>query len=257
MSRKTQEFAIVPAADSHLRSTEDLYGTRLVALDGDIGHLRDFYFDDNIWVIRYAVADTGPWLTGRLVLLSPYAFHKLDQDEKTLQISLRRIQIENSPSIESLRPVSRQFEADYFRYYGWPPYWVGDAMWGVSSHPGLAPTESDGTEEQRMYYHRDDKHLQSAREITGLPIQGVDGEIGHVKGFLADDRSWAIRKLIVETGLWHSGKEIRIPTDKVNWISYNESRIHVSLTKADIQKTAEPEPATVGAPAHGASHPHV
>jgi hypothetical protein len=108
-----------------------------------------------------------------------------------------------------------------------------------------------------MYYHRDDKHLQSAREITGLPIQAVDGEIGHVKGFLADDRSWAIRKLVVETGLWYSGKEIRIPTDKVNWISYNESRIHVSLTKADIQKTAGLELVTVGAPAHGASHPHI
>jgi hypothetical protein len=108
-----------------------------------------------------------------------------------------------------------------------------------------------------VYYHRDDKHLQSAREITGYPIQAADGEIGHAKGFLVDDRSWAIRNLIVETGIWYSGKQIRISTDKVNWISHNESRVHISLTKADVQKTAELEPPRVGAPEPSESRPHV
>jgi hypothetical protein len=90
-------------------------------------------------------------------------------------------------------------------------------------------------EEQRLYYQRDDKHLQSAQEITGYPIQAADGEIGHVKGFLLDDRSWTIRELTVETSLRNSGREIRISTDKVNWISYDEPRVHVGLTKAEMR----------------------
>jgi hypothetical protein len=256
MSRITQEFPVVSTADSRLKRTAEMYGNKLAALDGDIGHLKDFYFDDNIWVIRYAIADTGSWLTGRLILISPYAFAKLDQDERTLHINLRRIQIQDSPSIESHMRVLRQYEADYFRHYGWPVYWVGDAMWGMGSYPALEPAARDEIEEQRLYYHRDDKHLQSAREIAGYPVQAPDGEIGHLKGFLVDDRSWAIRELIVETGIWYSGKEIRISTDKVNWVSYNESTVHVGLTKADIQKAAQHELAIANAAEHGETHPY-
>jgi len=257
MSRITQEFPAIPTTDSHLQNTEELYGNKLAALDGDIGHIKDFYFDDNIWVIRYAVADTGSWLTGRQVLLSPHAFGKLDQYDKTLHINLRRMQIQDSPPIESHRPVSRQYEADYYRYYGWPAYWAGDAMWGMGSYPVLVPPAPGEIAEQRIYYHRDDKHLQSARDVTGYPIHAADGEIGRVKGFLVDDRSWAIRELVVESGHWYAGKEIRIATDKVNWISYNESKVHVSLTKDDIQRTAEHGLATLGLPTPGETHLHV
>ena len=246
MTRSTQEYPTIPTADWHLQNTKELRGNKLAALDGDIGHIRDFYFDDNIWVIRYAIADTGSWLPGRLVLLSPHAFGKLDQDEKTLHINLRKMQIQDSPPIESHKPVSRQYEAEYFRYYGWPAYWAGDAMWGMGGYPVLAPPAKGDIEAQRIYYHRDDKHLQSTQEVTGYHIQAADGLIGHVTGFIFDDRSWAIRELVVEAGHWYSGKEIRIATDKVNWISYKESKVHVSLTKADIQKTAEHGIVTAG-----------
>lgn len=235
----SKEASIAPTVNSHVQNTKDLYGNKLAALDGDIGHVRDFYFDDNIWVVRYAIADTAAWLTGRLVLLSPHAFGKLDQDEKTLHINLRKTQIENSPSIESHKPVSRQYEVEYYRYYGWPAYWAGDAMWGMGGYPVLVPPVRDEIETQRLYYHRDDQHLQSTREVTGYPIEATDGKIGHVTGFLVDDRSWAIRELVVEAGHWYSGKEIRIPTSKVERISYKESKVVVNLSKSDIERTAE------------------
>ena len=56
---------------------------------------------------------------------------------------------------------------------------------------------------------------------------------------MVDDKSWAIRELIVETGHWYSGKEILISPSKVERISYEESTVFVSLTKADIQRTSE------------------
>jgi hypothetical protein len=58
---------------------------------------------------------------------------------------------------------------------------------------------------------------------------------------MVDDRSWAIRELIVETGHWYSGKEILISPSKIERISYEESKVFVNLTKADIQRTAENE----------------
>jgi hypothetical protein len=60
-----------------LRSIRQLYGKKLGASDSDIGHVKDFYFSDQQWAVRYVVADTGSWLTGRLVLISPHAFGDL------------------------------------------------------------------------------------------------------------------------------------------------------------------------------------
>ena len=56
------------------QNTQQLYGKKLGATDGDIGHVEDFYFDDKTWVVRYLVANTGSWLVGRQVLLTPHAF---------------------------------------------------------------------------------------------------------------------------------------------------------------------------------------
>src|SRR5882757_9053381 len=119
------------------RSTRELYGEKLGALDGEIGHVKDFYFDDQNWAVRYLVADTGNWLPGRQVLISPHVLGRLDQTEKILRVNLTRKQIEDSPSIESHKPVSRQFEEEYYRYFGWPHYWRGDGLWGMSGFPIL------------------------------------------------------------------------------------------------------------------------
>lgn len=222
-----------------LQNLKTLYGNQLAASDGDIGRVKDFYFDDKDWVIRYLVADTGSWLQGRLVLLSPHALGSFDQDGKIMQVNLTRKQIEGSPSIESHKPVSRQYESEYYRYYGWPTYWDGGALWGIGGYPMVTPLPTDETEALPKHHHDGDEHLRSADEVTGYDIQTVDGMIGHVSGFLVDDKSWAIRELAVETGHWYSGKTILISPGSVDRISYAESKVFVNLTKAAIQATAE------------------
>ena len=54
-----------------LRSTNKLHGCAIHATDGDLGKVDEFFFDVLNWTIRYLVVDTGTWLTGRRVLLSP------------------------------------------------------------------------------------------------------------------------------------------------------------------------------------------
>ena len=217
-----------------LQNTKELYGDKLAAVDGHLGQVKDFYFDDKTWMIRYLVVDTGTWLTGRLVLLSPHALGLLDQPGKSLEVKLHKKQIENSPSIESHIPVSRQYEVDYYRYYGWPVYWETEAAWGLGGFPMVVPAVTEAHPP-----HREDKHLQSTQSIHGYRIETVDGSIGTVSGFMIDDRSWAIRELVVETGHWYSGKEILISPGKIARINYEDSSVEVNLTKADIQQTAE------------------
>jgi hypothetical protein len=69
----------------------------LKSRDGTIGSVKDFYFDDQFWTIRYLVADTAGWLAGRSVLLSPYAVEAVHRDAREIATTLTREQIEDSP----------------------------------------------------------------------------------------------------------------------------------------------------------------
>jgi hypothetical protein len=224
-----------------LQSLKQLYGNKLGASDGEIGHVKDFYFDDRSWVVRYVVADTGSWLTGRQVLISPHAFGGLRQVEKVLLVKLSRKQIEDSPSIELHKTVSRQYEEDYHRYYGWPYYWQGEALWGMSSIPVMElpsiavpnPSEpANGAQPQSP-----DAHLRSTQAVTGYHLQASDGTAGHICDFMMDSKTWAIRELTIKTGHRFSGKEVQIPASNVNRISYDESTVFVDLTTEAVEKS--------------------
>src|SRR5579872_4781669 len=167
-----------------LRSLKQLYGDTLGASDGDIGYVKDFYFDDQNWAIRYLAADTGSWLPGRQVLLSPHSLGRLDQVENILRVNLTRKQIENSPSIALHKPVSRQYEEAYYRYFGWPTYWQGDGLWGLGDFPILEQpaklpliesANSSGSQPSGA-----DAHLRSTQAVNGYHLQTTDGKIGHV-----------------------------------------------------------------------------
>jgi hypothetical protein len=45
-----------------LNKAKTLKGYKLDSLDGEIGKVKEFYFDDQHWTIRYLVADTGTGL---------------------------------------------------------------------------------------------------------------------------------------------------------------------------------------------------
>ncbi|MGI8436113.1 MAG: PRC-barrel domain-containing protein [Chthoniobacterales bacterium] len=124
-----------------LHSIQDRYGEKLRASDGEIGHVKDFYFDDKSWTLRYLIADTGGWLAGRRVLISPHSLGHLYPEGKVLLVNLTRKQIEESPSIHEHEPVTRQQEEEYHRHYGCPYYAQSLAVVGIgrlSSHGSSA-----------------------------------------------------------------------------------------------------------------------
>jgi sporulation protein YlmC with PRC-barrel domain len=224
-----------------LRSIKQLYGSKLGASDSEIGHVKDFYFDDQNWVVRYVVADTGTWLPGRKVLISPHAFASLDQAGKLLVVNLTRKQIEDSPSIESHKPVSRQYEEEYYQYYGWPFYWQGDGLWGLSGFPILEMPATPPLSERAVVLgpqpESADAHLRSTQAVNGYHIEAKDGTIGHVCDFVMDAQNWAIRQLVIKTGHRFSGKEVQIPTRTVDRISYPDSTVFVNLTTEAVQQS--------------------
>ena len=218
-----------------LQDTQALYRKKLSATDGPIGHVSDFYFDDLLWVIRYVVVDTGSWLTGRLVLLSPHAFEKLDQRKDALQVNLSMKQIEDSPLISAHETVSRQFEEGYYRSYGWPAYWQGGRMWGYSGTPLVASPLPEDIADRKALEPPKDRHLESTQAVTGYKIQATDGSIGHVTGFHVDPESWTIYELAVGLGHWQLGAPILVPPEAIETVSFVEKKVFVKLTKAQVQ----------------------
>lgn len=105
---------------------------KLRAKDGDIGHAREFYFDDRFWTVRYLVVDTGGWLGSRQVLVSPYALGAANLAERVLPVDLTKERIEQRPPLESHEPVSRQYEIQYYDYYNWPYHGSGPYVWGIT-----------------------------------------------------------------------------------------------------------------------------
>jgi hypothetical protein len=219
-----------------LYTAKALRGYKLDSLDGEIGKVKEFYFDDRHWTVRYLVAETGTWLKERQVLISPYALKNVIKEDKDLSVSLTKKQIENSPSLDAHKPVSRQFENDYYGYYGWPMYWSGDSVWGNYTY-----IERDRNKWGQLTKGAKawDHHLRSTLAVTGYGLQALDGEIGHIEDFVIDDETWAIRYLVVGTKNWWPGKKVLVSPQWIERVSWSESRVYVNLPRDRIKQSPE------------------
>ncbi|MEW6117451.1 MAG: PRC-barrel domain-containing protein [Nitrospirota bacterium] len=218
-----------------LRSIDKLTGFKLRARDSDIGKADEFLFDDISWTVRYLVADTGGWLSGRKVLIAPAAFEQPDWEQEIFPVVLTREQVENSPGIEADKPISRQHQSELYRFYGWSPYWIGDMYHNVPPLTEVRP-EDIGKQEGG------DPHLRSTKEVTGYGIQATDGEIGEVEDFLVNDEDWIMRYIIVDTRKWLPGKKVLIATQWIKHIDWAEEKVHVDLTKDAVRNSPEYNP---------------
>lgn len=224
-----------------LRSVSSMHGFTIHATDGDIGSVDDFLFDDEQWTMRYLVANTGGWLTGRLVLVSPIAFRSANWDKETFDVALTRQQVEQSPSITTDQPVSRQQEEEYSRYYNYPYYWDGLGLWGAGMYPRIADMSAGSS----TPHSKKDPHLRSARNVTGYTIQARDGDLGHVEDFIVDDDNWALRYMVVDTRNWWPGKHVLVSPRWIESVSWTQSSVVVDLARETIKQGQEYDPSTL------------
>ena len=224
-------------------NVKDLKGYAIGATDGDIGKLDDFYFDDEFWTIRYLVAETGNWLLNRKVLISPFALGKADLSRERLNVTLTKKQVEESPSIDTDKPVSRQHEAAYSDYYRYPYYWGGPYLWGPMTYPRLSDAAQRRNEEARAEREEaNDLHLRSANKVTGYHIEATDGDIGHVEDFIIDGETWEIRYIVVDTQNWWPGKKVLVAPQWIGRVSWNDSKVYVDLSRETIKNGPEFHP---------------
>ena len=237
-----------------LRSVNELKGQVIHAIDGELGNVGQFLFDDESWTIRYLVVETGK-LLGRKVLISPLSIDPR-QNSDNLHLSLTKAQIQNSPDIDTDKPVSRQRETEYFNYFGYPYYWSEPGLLGGTRYPIRHQTTNHDEADTRTSREtgaavaakaqpvkKEDPHLRSTTEVIGYYIEASDGDIGHVEDFLIDDESWAIRYMIVDTVNWWPGKKVVVAPQWIRDVSWTESKVFVDLPRERIKNAPEYDPA--------------
>ncbi|MGP4039549.1 PRC-barrel domain-containing protein [Gracilibacillus sp. D59] len=208
------------------------------ASDGELGKVKDLYFDSEKWTVRYLVIDTLKWLPGMKVLLSPVAFDHVEPSNGQISVLASKQQIKDSPSIDEHQPVSRKNEINLHAYYGWQPYWIGNGLWGpgdipIAYQPSELMNENESVED-------DNPSLRSVNElkghVSGYTVKAADEDIGNVIDFVIDDHSWAIHYLIVDTGDWLPGKKIVIVPELIDSIEWTKKELTINLKSEDVEK---------------------
>ena len=242
-----------------LRNTKDLENYAIHATDGEIGHVKDFYFDDDAWVVRYLVVDAGSWFSSRKVLISPISVDAPNWPDKTLSVSITKEQVKNSPNIDTDQPVSRQNEEQTMGYYGYANYWGGAGMWGGGMYPyamvpGYAGYGVDRVEREREMeaylraerarHRNDDPNLRSCNAVMHYHLHAKDGEIGHVAGYLVDEQTWAIRYLIVDTSNWWMGHKVLIAPEWISAVHWSDKTVSVDQSRESVKAAPVYDPET-------------
>jgi uncharacterized protein YrrD len=253
-----------------LRRLNALVKCSLRAADGEIGRVSDAYFDDEKWVVRYLVVDTGMWL-GWHVLIPPQAITGVDWEHGLIAVALTRNQVEQSPRADLQHPLSRLYETEFYTHFGYPPYWDAPPTWGMApvapvGEPGVAGVAmraqaaaiehaegvgpATGSEAdlpatpavEELSASPDppvesaaDSRVRSWREVKGYHIHASDGRIGHVDDLLFDDTSWLVRFIEVDTSNWIGGKSVLVPRSALGVVSWPDSLLHVTLTRDQVK----------------------
>lgn len=226
---------------------DNVQGYTVQATDGDVGKVDTLYFDDRSWAVRYLVVNVGNWLLTDRILLSPTAVTHVNREDETISVSLTKEQVENSPDVDTQKPVSRQYEIALHTYYGWDPYWL------------TAPTYSDGLTALNTAFLRQnlaemdaetafadqteeaDANLRSTQEVEGYYVQAADGEIGHIEKFLVDTDLWFIRYFVIDTRNWLPGKKVVVSAEWVKNIAWADREVTIGLTRDKVKNSPEYE----------------
>ena len=220
-----------------MRSARQFRKADIAGVDGSFGSVSDVYFDSQSWAIRYLVVDTGKWLPGRRVLISPDAIAADQSTEDVIRLNLTREQIEKSPDVSLDQPVSRQIEAMLYTYYGWPAYWSAGPSAGATAP--VTPIPAGPPPQNPVPESESNPYLRSMEEVSGYRVQALDGEIGHVEDLVIDDQARNVRMIVVDTRNWLPGKKVRIPPRWVDQINWEEQRLKLHVPRQDVEGSPE------------------
>ncbi len=225
------------------QNAEKLTGYKMGAIDGELGEVKTFYFDDKTWTVRYLVVETGNWLFGKKVLISPKALLQPNWEERVFPTNLTRKQIEESPDVDTAKPVSAQQEVELYNHYHWGDYWGAIGTSGMMM-PVVEPFDMaiKAKLDKEKHHSNYNLNLRSTAQVKGYCIEALDGEIGDMEDFIIDGASWEINFIVVDTGQWFSGRKVLISPQWIKDIDWATSKVVVDATEIQIENSPVYDP---------------
>jgi hypothetical protein len=224
-------------------------GYAVAGSNGPLGTASDFLFDDVSWKMRWLVVDTGNRFSDRQVLIPASALGRPDLALRRFSVSLIMQEAKDCHSPNQDLPVSRQGGSDLYAYFGWEPYLAGSHFKGAIAakfvprqyraevrlrNGGVAaPPKKAG-----------DPHLRSVEEVIGYHVHAIDGEIGHVEDFLAEESGWDIRSVKVSTKSWISGARVLVSPLSVTMIDWIERLVFLDIDRQKVRLSTHYDPRT-------------
>jgi hypothetical protein len=204
-----------------LHCLKSLLSHPILAADGPIGTLADFYFDDSLWTVRYLVVDIGRFLRGHKVLISPVAIAGTDWPGKSISLKHSIEQIKNSPDIDVDKPVYRQLEEQLTNYYGWVGHWT---------------PQRDLPEPQPIPTLTGDTHLRSVNNVCKYVVMAFDGRVGSITDLIVAHDGWQIPYLVLDTKHYLPVDQVVIPAQRIKGIRVEDKEISIDMNKAEVAK---------------------
>ncbi|WP_067727689.1 PRC-barrel domain-containing protein [Oceanobacillus damuensis] len=181
--------------------TSELKNYNIDATDGELGKIKDLYFEENSWAIHYASIDTRKWLPGRKVLLSPSSFIQVNEKDKKLEVDYDKETIRNSPDVPEDSSVSGENKRRIDEYYGWgsnlsdPVLYGGGQIATVNVRTPPEPDTAEGIPDPDEPEH----DLRSEEDTIGFRVHANNGRLGNVADFIYDEEFWKIAYVVVES----------------------------------------------------------
>jgi hypothetical protein len=203
-----------------LRAVKDLQRYTIHAVDGDIGRVHEFYFDDERWRVRHVVVATGHWLPRHRVLIPTVCLVGIAEERREVCVSLTRAQVASSPSIDTEKPVSRQREGELYWHYGFT---------GTVFPRDLRSTGGD-------------PHLRRTREVVGYAVHQIHEWVGAVDDFLVDDASWRIGYMVVQVRACWSDVKVLVLPESIEGVIWEERAVRVKVPRAVLRNAPRYRP---------------
>jgi sporulation protein YlmC with PRC-barrel domain len=215
-----------------LRRLSELKGIAVEATDGDAGVVEDVYFDRDAWVAGRLGVKAGNGLPGPLVAIptaTVLGVYLNGLVGKAVAINLTRRQVQHSPQIEADPQAARSHRAVKVK----------------DQEPRAQAPNPDDTHDVSHTATIDQaeaREVLSAAEMSHDDIVAEDGELGHVKDLVVDDKTWRLHYLIVGTRRWWPSEKVLIHAHDIGGVDAAQAKVHLKLTRDEIRRAPEYDP---------------
>ena len=218
-----------------LHSAKQFHGFTMQALDGKVGIIKETLFDEDAWVIRYLVVDSGDWLDNSEILIAPMSVVRLDWSKSTAYIELTTAQIRESPGIGVTRPILRTDEAEFLDHYGYTHYWTGLPSGMPASSSDASPASAARRDLAEQDLAQVASHLHSSLEAIGCAVRTSDETDGQIEDLRFDDQGWGIAFLVIDPHDWSAESSVLVSPSRVERVDWEEGLVALSMTRAELE----------------------